>query len=60
MNTLMWDSPFTGQHKGVLEGLGVVWIPPVSKTLACGDVGLGAMASVDDIISACQLACKAI
>ena len=44
MNTAMWSSPFTRQHLRVLEGLGVSVIQPVSKQLACGDVGVGALA----------------
>ncbi|KAK9805539.1 hypothetical protein WJX72_003945 [[Myrmecia] bisecta] len=49
MNTYMWESPFTTQHINVLTTLGVKVIPPVSKKLACGDVGGGAMASPEDI-----------
>ena len=30
----------------------VTVIPPVSKRLACGDVGIGAMASVEDVAGA--------
>lgn len=44
MNTHMWTSPFTARHLGVLEDLGASAIQPISKTLACGDVGTGAMA----------------
>ena len=36
----------------------VTVIPPVSKRLACGDVGVGAMASVDDIVAAVAEALK--
>ncbi|CAL8465391.1 g4927 [Coccomyxa elongata] len=52
MNTFMWDSPFTSSHLGTLYELGATVIPPVSKTLACGDVGNGAMASPDVIAEA--------
>ncbi len=31
-------------------------IPPVSKRLACGDLGQGAMAAPEDIAAACQRA----
>ena len=55
MNTFMWDSPFTSQHVAVLEGLGAKMIPPISKKLACGDVGSGAMAEVGTIGSAARL-----
>ncbi|CAM9200328.1 unnamed protein product, partial [Chrysoparadoxa australica] len=49
MNTHMWSHPFSGQHLRTLEALGAVVIPPVVKVLACGDKGVGAMASVDTI-----------
>lgn len=52
MNTFMWDSPFTSSHLGTLEELGAIVIPPVSKKLACGDIGNGAMASPDIIAEA--------
>jgi phosphopantothenoylcysteine decarboxylase len=31
-------------------------VPPVTKRLACGDVGSGAMASPEDIAATCQQA----
>lgn len=53
MNTYMWDSPFTSEHIRKLEtGLGVHVLSPVSKTLACGDVGTGAMAEPRSIANA--------
>ena len=59
MNTHMWDSPFTSQHIGILEQqLGVRVIPPVSKALACGDVGTGAMAEPYTIAQAVQSSLK--
>jgi len=39
MNTMMWDHPFTARHLDVLRELGIVVIPPISKSLACKDVG---------------------
>lgn len=54
MNTFMWDSPFTSEHLGKLEKVGVKVIPPVSKALACGDIGTGAMASPVDIATSAQ------
>jgi phosphopantothenoylcysteine decarboxylase len=56
MNTFMWDSPFTQQHLDCLTRLGVMVVPPVSKVLACGDVGNGAMASPEVIADACKAA----
>ncbi len=73
MNTLMWESPVTRRHLGLLledRATGpspsdwtlaeaplifaryaprIVLIPPQAKRLACGDIGLGAMAEVLEI-----------
>jgi phosphopantothenoylcysteine synthetase/decarboxylase len=54
MNNLMWNSPFTAQHINTLQSLGVAIIDPISKKLACGDVGVGAMAEPIDIKQAVQ------
>ena len=55
MNTLMWEHPVTARHLEQLtadlrDSLRVVM--PVSKQLACDDVGLGAMAGREEIIAA--------
>ncbi|CAE7272870.1 HAL3B, partial [Symbiodinium pilosum] len=52
MNTLMWEHPSTAEHLTTLQARGCSIIPPVSKKLACGDVGRGALAAVSDIIEA--------
>lgn len=40
MNTLMWTHPFTQKHLNVLtQELGISILPPVQKTLMCGDKG---------------------
>ncbi|RYY36761.1 hypothetical protein EON62_01540 [archaeon] len=52
MNTHMWTHPFTAKHLAVLQELGMHVIPPIAKRLACGDVGHGAMAPVEDIVEA--------
>jgi len=49
MNTMMWENPFTKKHLKSLSGLGIKVIAPVSKTLACNDTGMGALAPVDVI-----------
>jgi phosphopantothenoylcysteine decarboxylase len=50
MNTAMWQSPFTRRHLAVLEDvLRAEVVQPVSKRLACGDVGAGAMAEPADV-----------
>lgn len=52
MNTLMWKHPATNEHLERLKG----WYPrlrlvmPVEKELACGDIGVGAMAHIDEIV----------
>ncbi|KAJ8452799.1 hypothetical protein Cgig2_014562 [Carnegiea gigantea] len=44
MNTFMWSNPFTEKHLVSIDELGITLIPPVTKRLACGDYGNGAMA----------------
>ncbi|CAK0786727.1 hypothetical protein CVIRNUC_009941 [Coccomyxa viridis] len=56
MNTFMWDSPFTATHLEALQRLGVAIIPPISKKLACGDVGDGALAEPQAIAEAVRAA----
>lgn len=55
MNTLMWKNPFTERHLMSIDELGVSLIPPVSKRLACGDYGNGAMAEPSVIYSTVRL-----
>mmetsp|Transcript_4445 Transcript_4445/g.11676 ORF Transcript_4445/g.11676 Transcript_4445/m.11676 type:complete len:200 (-) Transcript_4445:1293-1892(-) len=59
MNTAMWDHPLTWQQLHAIQGFwntehdgrnGVGVITPMTKKLACGEVGQGALASVDTII----------
>uniref|UniRef100_A0A0G4I9D1 Flavoprotein domain-containing protein n=1 Tax=Chromera velia CCMP2878 TaxID=1169474 RepID=A0A0G4I9D1_9ALVE len=49
MNTLMWEHAFTSRHIATIVELGTVVVPPVSKELACGDTGVGALPPVDDV-----------
>ncbi|KAJ3231115.1 hypothetical protein HDU81_003978 [Chytriomyces hyalinus] len=50
MNTHMYNHPLTGMHLDtVTKILGYKIIDPISKLLACGDIGIGAMAEVADI-----------
>ncbi len=63
MNTAMWQHPLTFQHLQTIQnfvsseshqkgGKKVIRIiEPTSKVLACGEVGLGALASVDCIMA---------
>ena len=52
MNTKMYEHPLTQQQTKILKSFGYEEIPCISKTLMCGDTGLGAMAEVDFIIKA--------
>jgi phosphopantothenoylcysteine synthetase/decarboxylase len=54
MNTHMWMHPLTERHLAVLQSMGVTVVPPVSKTLACGDIGIGGLAAVADVCVAVQ------
>jgi len=49
MNTRMLNHPVTQTHRDMLKSWGYIEIPTISKTLACGETGDGAMASVDTI-----------
>ncbi|RUS27197.1 flavo protein [Jimgerdemannia flammicorona] len=52
MNTNMWDHPFTAMHLGVLKDkLGFRIVAPITKLLACGDLGIGAMAEPETIVA---------
>ncbi|GLG94845.1 Putative phosphopentothenoylcysteine decarboxylase, partial [Gryllus bimaculatus] len=54
MNTRMWNHPITSKHISVLKSWGYCEIPPISKTLMCGDKGIGAMAEVSTIVQRVQ------
>eukprot|EP00112_Aurelia_sp_Birch-Aquarium-sp1_P024123 Seg747.8 transcript_id=Seg747.8/GoldUCD/mRNA.D3Y31 product="Phosphopantothenoylcysteine decarboxylase" protein_id=Seg747.8/GoldUCD/D3Y31 len=54
MNSFMYDHPLTLQQISTLQSFGYKLIPPVEKKLACGDYGIGAMASTDDIANAIE------
>lgn len=51
MNTKMWEHPVTAEQIQILENFGYTCVPPIEKTLMCGDTGVGAMASVDTIVN---------
>lgn len=51
MNTHMWMHPLTESHLAVLRSWEWVKIlDPVSKMLACGDLGVGGMMEAEDIV----------
>ncbi len=52
MNTEMWEDPITQEHIDLInKRFNLTVIDPVEKTLACGDTGMGAMASIKTIVS---------
>jgi phosphopantothenoylcysteine synthetase/decarboxylase len=61
MNTAMWEHPLTHRQLATIQSFwkssdknccGVHVVPPQSKLLACGELGMGALASVDAIVQA--------
>lgn len=50
MNTYMYDNPAVRENLETLKRRGWLEIEPRSSLLACGDVGKGALAEVDDIV----------
>ncbi len=55
MNTQMWNNPITQQNLISLMSLGVKFVSPIEKKLACGETGIGAMAEIKDIVSMTKL-----
>lgn len=51
MNTYMWKNPLTKKQLEICVDLGFTIVPPISKKLACGDVGEGAMVEPSQITS---------
>lgn len=50
MNTAMWEHPITVKHLDQVKEFGYFIVPPIRKILICGDEGMGAMASIPDIM----------
>ncbi|HHO51592.1 MAG TPA: phosphopantothenoylcysteine decarboxylase [Deltaproteobacteria bacterium] len=53
MNTAMWEHPVVQRNLGWLEALERYRVvAPSHKRLACGDVGIGGLAEIDEILGA--------
>ena len=52
MNVHMWQNPATQANAESLRSRGVSFVGPDTGRLACGDVGEGKLAGVDEIVSA--------
>ena len=51
MNTNMWTNPLTQENLGKINKIYKVTVAgPVAKKLACGDIGVGAMAPIENIV----------
>lgn len=51
MNTLMYEHPLTAEHIRIARDVvGYNVVGPIGKTLACGDIGVGAMTEWKDIV----------
>lgn len=51
MNTNMYTNRVVQANIGALQDLGYKFIEPASGRLACGDIGAGKLADVDDIVA---------
>jgi len=57
MNTKMWENPVVVRNLRWIEALGrYTVVAPTHKRLACGDVGVGGLAEVSDIVEAIERA----
>lgn len=52
MNTKMYNNPITQDNLAKLKGYGFKIVEPLSGRLACGDTGIGKLASIDMLIDA--------
>lgn len=53
MNTQMWEHPIVARNLRWLQEIGrYTVVAPTEKRLACGDVGVGGLAEIDDILTA--------
>lgn len=57
MNTKMLEHPATQRNLDILKSYGYQIIQPLEATLACGDQGAGALATVDTIIQTVKENC---
>jgi phosphopantothenoylcysteine decarboxylase / phosphopantothenate---cysteine ligase len=59
MNTRMWEHPAVRDNVAALRRRGAVVVEPGAGELACGDVGAGRLAELDDVVSAVEAAIAA-
>lgn len=56
MNTVMWEKAIVQQHLATLVARGAGVVNPASGLLACGEVGMGKLAPVSEIVAAIERA----
>jgi phosphopantothenoylcysteine synthetase/decarboxylase len=62
MNTQMWENPFVADNVAKLRRLGgerIRIVEPVAKRLACGEVGIGGLAGLEEILAEIRAAAAA-
>ncbi len=57
MNTGMYENPITQKNLALVESYGMKIAEPANGLLACGDVGNGKLADIDQIEDAIEMAC---
>lgn len=58
MNTAMYENPIVQENIQRLQKSGYYFIEPKASLLACGDLGKGALADVEEIVSIVEAALK--
>jgi phosphopantothenoylcysteine decarboxylase/phosphopantothenate--cysteine ligase len=53
MNPDMWLHPAVQTNAALLQSRGVQFVGPIGGLVACGEVGIGHVASIEDIVQAC-------
>ncbi|ODT82256.1 MAG: hypothetical protein ABS76_08360 [Pelagibacterium sp. SCN 64-44] len=56
MNTVMWEKAVVQQHLATLVARGAQVVEPASGLLACGEVGMGKLAPVAELVAAIERA----
>lgn len=51
MNSNMWESGPVQRNLTLVKADGAVVMPPVSKRLACGDIGMGGLPEIQDLLT---------
>ena len=50
MNTLMWNNPATQRNVNLLKNDSIHFVDPEEGNLACGEIGSGRMANIQEIV----------